>query len=169
MCGPLALAAIPAATSAAGSITGYLGQSAAYGANKTAAGLTYAANQNDLATRAGQIDQQQSANTVEAAIARASAEGKVSASASSFGGDASTTARAANAASFSVGQQLGNEDINSENQRIGVAQDQTNDFIARQSQINKVAAPSAASLGVGLAGVAATGASTYAKLGGQFP
>lgn len=168
MCGPLLLAAVPAAIASAGAIAGFIGQGQASASNTTAANLSYAANQNVLGQRSVQIDQEQSQNTLNAAIARASAEGKVSASASSFGGDASTTTRQVNAADFSVGKQIGVEDINSQNQRLQVANDQTSDFYARQSQINKVPPPSPLSLGLSIAGDAAEGAANYSKLGGKF-
>lgn len=152
----------------AGAGAGFLGQNAAAKANQQAAGIAYGANSNEIQQRYAQIDQQQSANTVNADIARAQAQGKVSASASSFGGDAQTSARASNAASFSVGQQLGVEDTNSENARVAAGNDQTSAFIQEQSQINKVQPGNPLALGISLAGDAASGAADYSKLGGKF-
>lgn len=169
MCDPVtALAVVSTATAAASSVASFVGQGQKYGQNEIAANLAYASNQNVDAQKATQVDQQQSQNTLEAAIARAKGLGRVSASASSMGADAASTAADVQGVDFSVGRQLGVENINASNSRLQIANDETGNWFRKQSQINSVEQASPAALGIGLAGDALSGATTYAKLGGRF-
>lgn len=168
MCDPISLAAATTAVGSASSVLGFAGQNQAAQANKTAANLAYANTGNQVAVRGAQIDQQQSENTVQAMIDRVTAQGRISASASSMGGDAATTARTENAADFASGRSLSLEDVNSQNQRIGNAQTMTNAFYTRQSQENQVLPGNPLSLALGLAKAGLGGASAFGKLGGQF-
>lgn len=172
MCDPItAIAVLSTATAAVGvasAVSQYQGQKEAYSDNKEAANLGYAANENVAAQKGMQISQEQSQNTLQAAIARAKAEGRVSASASSFGGTYTTAARDVAGVDFQVGQQLGVANINTQNQRLALADQETSNWYDRQNQINSVAKASPAQLGIGIASAALQGASTYKSLGGRF-
>lgn len=168
MCSPQTASAIGQFSPVGGAVLGYLGQNAAASANREAANISYAQNENAASQRYTQIGQEQSENTINAAIARARAEGSISASASSMGSDASTTGRQVQAADFATGMQLGRMDINSENQRIATADQEQVNWLNRQSQINSVAPQSPLVLGVHLAANAAQAAADYAKMGGRY-
>jgi hypothetical protein len=168
VCDPLSLAAASTAVSGASSVMGFVGQGQAAAANARSANYAYAGTYDTEQQREAQIDQQQAGNTVQAAIDRTVAEGRVSASASSFGGDRQTAIGEVNSVANQNERALGTENINSENQRTQVATDLTGAELERQSQINRVQPESPLALGVGLAGDAAQGAATYSKLGGRF-
>lgn len=169
MCDPISLASAGTAVAGGKSILSFLGQNAASAANTRAANLSYANTSNQLAQRSSQIDAQESQNTVQAMIDRVTAQGRISASASSMGSDTATTTREGSAANFSVGRALGIEDTNSQNQRQDVGNQLDNAFYARQTQENQVLPGNPISLALGLGGDAVGGAGDYLKLGGQFP
>lgn len=168
MCDPLSLAAGTAAVAGASSIASFAGQGMAAGANARSANYAFAQNQDVESQRAAQVDQQQSENTVQSAIDRTQAEGKVSASASSFGGDRQTATGEVNAVANTNERALGIENVNSNEQRLNIANEGESAEISRQSQINRVQPESGLALATSLAGDAAGGASTYSKLGGRF-
>lgn len=147
---------------------GFLGQNAAAKANTTAANLSYAQSENQIGERATQIDQQQSENLVQAEIDRAAAGGRINAAAAAGGSDAATTTRGEDTASLQAGRGLSIEDINSQNQRLGLVNDQAKAFYARQSQENEVLPQSPLQLGLGLTKAALGGASAFGSSGGLF-
>lgn len=157
-----------AATSAATAITGFVGQNAANKANTTAANLAYAQSENQIGERATQVNQQQSENDVQAVIDRAGAGGRINAEAAAGGADAATTTRGEDAASSAAGRALSIEDINSQNQRQGLVNDQAQAFYRRQSQENQVLPGSPVTLALGLVKAGLGGASAYGQSGGLF-
>lgn len=168
MCDPATIGLTITAVSATSAVMGFMGQNQAAHANEQAAQFGYSQTQNQLGEREAQIDQQQAENTVQAEIARRSAEGRISASAAAGGLDAATTGREANAADFAAGRGLSILDINSENQRLGVANDQTASFYRRQSQINQVLPQSPLTLALNLAKAGVQGYGAYMGAGGQM-
>ena len=169
MCDPSLLAAAQVVPAMVSSVMGFVGQNQAAAANKKAANLSYANTENQLTQKASQVDAQQSENTVQAAISRITSQGRISASASSFGADASGATREANAADFAVGRGLSIENVNSDNQRVAIGGEQDNAFYARQSQINQVLPQSPIQLALGLAKAANAGIGAFAQFGGTFP
>lgn len=168
MCDPLSISAVTTAVSMASAGMAYIGQNQQAAANQQAANVAYAQNENSAQQRYTQIGQEQSENTVNAAIARAKAQGGVSASASSFGFGEDTTGRLSQAADFASGRQLSLMDVNSENQRVATGDQEQANWLNRQSQINSVMPGNPLALGVNLAGDAAKGAADYSKMGGRY-
>lgn len=167
MCDPVSLAVAAGTVSQAKNVLGFLGGQQAYNANRNAAYSTYGTTYNTLQQQEGQIDAQQSENTTSALIKGIAAQGRISASASSLGGDAASTAAQSGAADFDVGRGLSIQDLNSENQRVQNAAELTGAAIKRDSQINQVAKPSALGLAVKWVGTNIETASNVLKLTGS--
>ncbi len=168
MCGPLAMAAVPAAMGVVSAVAGYSGKATAYNQNVQAANLGYANSANQVNQQRTQIDTQQSENTATAVIDKAKAAGAISASASAMGTGGTTAAEMENASANSAGRNLGIQDINSSNQRLQTSSELSDAVLRRQSQINQVQAPSKLSLALGIGGALASGAKDYHSLGGRF-
>ena len=169
MCDPVSLGLAFAAVGATSSVMGFVGQNQAASANRRAADLSYANTENQLALKGSQVDAQQSENTVQAAIARITGQGRISASASSMGSDAASATRGANAVDFGVGRGLSIENINSDSQRQAIGGEEANAFYAHQSQVNSVLPQSPIQLALGLAKSGLGGVSTFSQFGGTFP
>lgn len=168
MCDPLTIALVTTAASAGSAIMSFQGQRAAKKANDQAANMTYANTYNELGNRNIQIDQQQSENSVEAAINQHVLQGRISASAGAMGLTGGTTKSLEVSAANQVGRALSLERLTSENQRIQQGTEYNAAGIRRVSQINSVAKPSIAKLGFDLAKSGLQGANAYSDAGGKF-
>jgi hypothetical protein len=168
MCDPVSIAVTTAAVGAASSYMGFQGATQQAHANANAANLQASSTYNALGEQEGQIDAQQSENTVSALIDRAKAQGSISASASSFGTGGSTTTALANAADNEAGRALSVEDLNSQSQRLQVQNQLQGADITRRNKIASMPAPSPLTLVLGMAKAGLQGTSAYTSAGGRF-
>lgn len=168
MCDPVTIAAATFAVSAASSVMGFEGETQRAHLNANAANMQGANTYNALEQQRGQIDAQQSENTVSALIERAKARGAISASASSIGTGGSTATALETAADNQAGRALSIENLNSDNQRLQVRNQIQASDIQRQNKINSVLAPSPLSLVLGLAKAGLQSASAFTSAGGSF-
>jgi N-acyl-D-aspartate/D-glutamate deacylase len=168
MCDPLSIAAVTFAVGAGQQVSQYVGEKQAYSANKTAANLNFANQHDILQQKHIQLDQQNSENALDTAIATVKAQGEVAASAASLGMSSSSIVGALNADMFGIGRQYSAEQTNDQNQRVQLANESRGAEIARNSQIAAVAKPNLLNLGLGIGGAALKGASAYSSAGGTF-
>jgi hypothetical protein len=168
MCDPVSIAATTAVVAAASSVMGFEGAQQASQANEQAANLSASNTYNALQEQEGQIDAQQSENTVSAVIGRAQQQGRISASASSFGTGGATAEELGNAADNTAGRALSIEDFNSASQRLQVQNQLQSSDIARRNKIASVPAPDPLTLVLGIAKAGLSGTSAYTSAGGRF-
>lgn len=168
MCDPVSLSLVSAGIGVATSVATFTGQQKAYHDNQTAANLTYANTSNSIARKATQIDAQQSESVFDNAVKSAADDSSVVASASDSGLSPNALVHSLNTVDFGNARAATLADINAQNQRIQLGQDQTDANIRRVSQINSVQKGSPVSLLLGIAGSAASAGSQYHQLGGQF-
>lgn len=168
MCDPITIAAATFAVGAAQQVSQYAGEKQAYAANKTAANLNFANQQDILGQKRVQLDQQRSENALDTAIATVKAQGSVAASAASMGMSSASIVGALNADMFGIGRQYSAEQTNDQNQRLQLANESRGAAISRESQIMQVSKPGLADLALGIGGAALKGASAYSTAGGKF-
>ena len=168
MCDPLSIGIATATVGAASSIMGFEGANQASHANANAANLQASNTYNALGEQESQIDAQQSENSVSALIARTQAQGRISASASSFGTGGATTAELSNATDNEAGRSLAIENLNSQSQRLQVQNQMQGAEITRRNKIASVPAGNPLSLVLGIAKAGLQGSSFYASTQGRF-
>lgn len=168
MCDPVTLAVATFAVGAGQQITQYMGEQAAYKANKVAANLNYANQSDIIGQKKVQLDQEHSEKAVDTAIATVKAQGEVSASAATLGMSSASIVGALNADMFGIGRQFSTETANDQNQRLQLSNEQRGAAISRESQIMQVSKPGLLDLGLGIASSALKGASAYSTAGGKF-
>jgi hypothetical protein len=168
MCDPATLAAVTFAVGAGQQVSQYVGEKQAYKANKVAANLNYANQHDILGQKRIQLDQQNSENALDTAIATVKAEGEVAASAASLGMSSASIVGALNADMFGIGRQYSAEQTNDQNQRVQLANEARGAAISRESQIMSVSKPGLLDLGLGIGAAALKGAGAYTTAGGKI-
>lgn len=168
MCDPVSIAVATTTVAAASVVMGFEGANSASHANANAANLQASNSYNLAGEQEGQIDAQQSEHTVSALIDRAQAQGKISASASSFGTGGSTTTELGNAADNEAGRSLSIQDLNSQGQRLQVQNELQGEDITRKNKIASMPPGNPLSLVLGIAKAGLQGSSAYTSSGGRF-
>lgn len=168
MCDPVSLGIAAAAVGAVGAGASFAGANRAADDNLHAANRTAASSFNALETRRTQQDAQHSEDSVTALIDAAAARGRISASASDFGGDASTITQQVNAADFGTGRVLAIGNLNAQNAAKDIASAKNDNETRRVNQIGAVKGASPLSLALGISSAALSGANTYSSAGGRF-
>lgn len=161
MCDPVTIGAATLALSATQSVMTYIGTNQAYAANKEAANIDYAREQDALGRQQTQLQQENSEAAFDTALATLKAEGGVAASASSRGLAQSSVIRAVNSEMFGIGRQRTAEQQNFRARNVELANSRTDAAVRRQSRINSAPRSSILQLGVNLAGDALSGAGAY--------
>lgn len=168
MCDPLSIALTTAAVSAGSATLGFSAEKQQAAGARAAAGQNFALAYNADADRNVQISAQKSENTVDALIAKAQAQGRISASAGSLGIADATVAAQSNAAGFDIGRQASINDLNSQNQGAEVLRDISGAEASRQAKIKANQGPGYLQLVFGLAKAGLQGAGAYTSAGGSF-
>jgi hypothetical protein len=168
MCDPLSIAAVTFAVGAGQQVSQYVGEKQAYSANKTAANLNFANQHDILQQKHIQLDQQNSENALDTAIATVKAQGEVAASAASLGMSSSSIVGALNADMFGIGRQYSAEQTNDQNQRVQLANESRGAEIARNSQIMSVSKPEPPTSAWASEAAALKGAGAYTTAGGKI-
>lgn len=167
MCGPLALAAIPATLGVVQAGMDFVGGQQAYHANRIAANTQYASTYNTAQQQAGQTNVKQSQDTVSNVIDAAQRFGRIAAGASSIGLGAGTVGAAVNASGVLTGRRQGAISFNANSERNQIGNEVQGANLRRTSQINSVQKPSLLGLMVGIGKAATSGGNTYYASGGK--
>lgn len=168
MCDPVSMAVATFAVGAGQTIAQYEGDKAAYNVNKTMANLNYANTSNVIVDKRVQLDEAKSENAVDTAIASIKAQGEVAAGAASMGLSGASISHALNADAFGIGRQWEAQDVNDQNQRLQLANEQYGAAISRESQIASKSKPGVLNLALGLGGDALKAAGAYTTAGGKI-
>lgn len=161
MCDPVSIGVATFALSSASAVMQHVGQNQAYEANRQAANLSLARDNDALNRQQVQLDQQRSENVLDTAITTLKSQGEIAASASSQGLASSSIVRSLNADMFGIGRQATAEQKNDLNQRVELANSRTDAQLRRQNQINSMRKSSLLELGVNLGQSALSGYNAY--------
>lgn len=170
MCDPVTatIAAASTALSIGSTIMGHQGQKQAAADNRRAANVNFSQRTEAIDAQRVQLDQAMSEDVFERAIAQASAQGRIAASASDMGMGAQGLQQQRQVSSFEAGREFSIAAVNDRNQREQLQREMRGAETERVSQINQVKPPSTLSLLLGIGKAAVQGASTYSSLGGKF-
>ncbi len=138
MCDPVSIGVATATLAVGSNLASAAGQNKLSSANAQAANLTYANQHNTLAQEAVQLDQERSEKAFDTAVTSIKSEGEIAASATDQGLSATSITQALNASMFGIGREASVDDINDENQRQQLANQDRGNQINRQAQINRV-------------------------------
>ena len=170
MCNPaIAIGAATAALSIGQSVTQYAGQNAAAKQNEQIANLNYANQEQTIAQKAVQLDQEKSERTFDSAISSIQSQGAIANSASDQGLGASSIVQAINAGQFGIGRQDSVADINDQNARQQLGNESAGADITRRSTImqKQPGNPISLALGVGQGVLSGITAANKAKKAGS--
>jgi len=166
---PMIAAISSFALQAGSSVLGFVGQNQAASANRDAANIDHARDTDALNRRQVELDQIDTENAVDTAIASLQAEGQIAASATARGLAGPSVVQALNASMFGVARDVTAEHITDQNQRLGIARSREDADVRRQSRINQVPRGSVVRLALGLGNAALSGYNTYNASGGGRP
>lgn len=164
MCDPMTLAIATAALGVGESVSQYVGMNQQYEVNRQASNYNYARDREAINRQDVQLQEQNSQNVFETAIAAAQARGAVAVSAAEQGLGVPSIAGRLNAEMFGLGKQATTDQINFTNQRQELASNRTDAEIKRQNQINSKQKGSPLSLILGVGKAVVGGASDYKKM-----